>query len=317
MNQEKITELRQFIQTDYSNTAGIIVQKNGEILYEDYFNGCSATSRLHVYSVTKSIVSLLIGIAIDQGKITSVKQRVAEFFPEHSVADNVTLEHLLTMTASYGYAAAEPPYEDYFRSDNWVEFALDLLQGQGKFSYAPLIGPDILSGILMKVTGQSVLDFARENLFSPLGIEVASTITFHSEEEQMAFYAAKDISGWVADSTGVNAAGWGLTLTTKDMAKIGQLYLDEGSWEGKQIVSSQWIKESTAEQSRWQEMSLKYGYLWWVIDDKNRIFSAMGDGGNVIYVNSKKKMVVAIAGLFEPDAKDRLEFIREHIESFV
>ncbi|MGM9535447.1 MAG: serine hydrolase domain-containing protein, partial [Intestinibacter sp.] len=166
------------------------------------------------------------------------------------------------MTAPYKYTIS--PYEEYFTSDNWVNFALDLLGGEGeigKFSYAPLIGPDILSGILTKATGQSVLDFATENLFTPLGINVAGNITFNSKEEQMAFYESSDISGWVADPTGTNAGGWGLTLTAMDMAKIGELYLNGGIYNGKQIVSEKWIHASTTEHSRWEEQNLPYGYL--------------------------------------------------------
>jgi CubicO group peptidase (beta-lactamase class C family) len=97
-----------------------------------------------------------------------------------------------------------------------------------------------------------------------------------------------------------------------DMAKIGQLYLSGGMWDGKQIVPAWWIDESTKEQSRWSKLA--YGYLWWVIDEKQHAFAALGDGGNVIYVNAKKNMVVAITSLFVPDVKDRIEFIKECIE---
>lgn len=97
-----------------------------------------------------------------------------------------------------------------------------------------------------------------------------------------------------------------------DMARIGQLYLEGGVFKGKQIVPAQWIDESTKEQSRWDKLS--YGYMWWIIDDKEKIYAAMGDGGNVIYVNTKKKMVISIASLFIPHAKDRLKLIREYME---
>ena len=167
----------------------------------------------------------------------------------------------------------------------------------------------------MKTTGQTVLDFARENLFGPLGITVERSITFQSKEEQLAFNKATDISGWVSDSAGVNSAGWGLTLSPADMAKIGQLYLDRGIWAGKQIVSRAWVEESTKEHSRWKGENLPYGYLWWLVDEKGKGYAAMGDGGNVIYVNAEKKMVVAIASMFTPKAKDRIEFIKKYIES--
>ena len=220
---------------------------------------------------------------------------------------------MLTMTAPYKYRFFAP-YIKYFTSSDWVKFSLDLLGGRGKigaFRYAPLIGPDILSGILVRATGQSVLDFAAENLFEPLGIKVENNLLFESKEEQMAFNQSTDISGWVTDSMGIHAAGWGLTLTPMDMAKIGQLYLNGGTWEGKQIISSKWIEDSTEEHSRWKKENLPYGYLWWVNEDG---YAAMGDGGNTIYVNTKKKLVISIAALFVPKAGDRIELIKKFIE---
>lgn len=318
---EKVTALDKIINNDYSNIAGIVVLKDGKTLYEKYFNECTVTNRIHVYSVTKSILSILIGIAIDKGYIKSINQKILDFFPDYIIKrgektiQNVTLKNLLTMTAPYKYKFA--PYIKYFTSDDGVKFTLDLLGGKGQigeFRYTPLIGPDILSGILVKATGQSVLDFATEHLFLPLGITALSNVTFHSKEEQLAFNKAKNISGWVADGAGTNTAGWGLTLSPTDMAKIGQLYLDNGMWNGEQIVSARWVDESTKEHSRWEKRNLAYGYLWWIIDDKEHSFAAMGDGGNVIYVNTKKKIVISIASLFEQKVKDRLEFIKEYIE---
>ena len=181
----------------------------------------------------------------------------------------------------------------------------------GKFQYAPLIGPDILSGILVNTTGRSVFDFATEYLFTPLGIEVKNKITFSSEEEQVAFLKAKDINGWVIDSCGINAAGWGLTLSTRAMAKIGQLYLNQGRWNKQQIISKQWVIDSIKKQSYNDELNLAYGYLWWLHQDG---FMAMGDGGNVIYVNIMKKIVISITATFKPDVNDRIEFIKEYLE---
>lgn len=318
MIQEKIEMFEKVVMRDYGNIAGIVVLKDGETLYENYFNECTANSRIHVYSVTKSIISILIGIAMDKGYIKDLDQKVLDFFPEYKVKkrektiQNITLRNLLTMTAPYKYKFN--PYIKYFTSDNWVKFSLDLLGGRGqigKFRYAPLIGPDIMSGILGKATGQSVISFAQENLFAPLGIVVEKNIIFHSKEEQLAFNQDTNISGWVADPMGVNTAGWGLTLSPIDMAKLGQLYLNHGIWNGKQIVSEKWINESTKEHSRWEGQNLSYGYLWWIDKDG---FAAMGDGGNTIYVNTKKNMVVAIASLFRPKVKDRMEFILKYIE---
>ena len=244
MKQDKVRKLEDKINKDYNNIAGIVVLKDGEIQYENYFNGCSRESTIHIYSVTKSIVSILIGIAIDKGYIKSVDQKVLDFFPNYIVKkreksiQNITLKNLITMTAPYKYII--PPYIKYFTSNDMVNFSLNYLGGLGKigkFKYTPLIGPDILSGILANVTGQSVLDFARENLFTPLGINIYGNIRFNSKEEQLAFNNATNISGWVVDSCGINTAGWGLALSPMDMAKIGQLYLDGGIYNGEQIVS--------------------------------------------------------------------------------
>ena len=136
---------------------------------------------------------------------------------------------MLTMTAPYKYRST--PYTKYFTSPDWVRFSLDLLGGKGpvgEFRYAPLIGPDILTGILTRVTGQSVLDFAKEHLFAPLGIPVEQSITFRSREELTAFYESTDLRVWAADPMGVNAGGWGLTLSPMDMANIGELILHGG-----------------------------------------------------------------------------------------
>ena len=220
------------------------------------------------------------------------------------------------MTVPYKYKFN--PYTKYFTSMDWVKFSLDKMGGKGvigEFRYAPIIGPDVLSGILVKATGQSVLDFAKENLFEPLDINIEKDITFHSKEEQMEFYKSTDMNGWVADPQGVNTAGWGLTISPVDMAKIGQLFLNKGKWNGKQIVSEKWVEESTAEHSRWKKMNLPYGYLWWIGEKGG--YAAMGDGGNIIYVNPDKNLVVAITSLFYPRAKDRIEFIEKYIMTSV
>ncbi len=260
-----------------------------------------------------------MGIAIDNGYIKSIDQKVLDFFPDYTVnpgektIQSVTIKHMLTMTAPYKYKSE--PYEAFFASDNWIKAALDLLGGKGQtgeFTYSAIIGTHILSGILVKATGQSVFDFAAKKLFSPLDIQVKHNVALHTKEEQLAFFTDNNVSGWAADPQGVNTAGWGLTLTPMDMAKIGLLYLEGGIWKGRQIIPKGWIDESTKEHSRWENIS--YGYMWWIIDDREQIYAAMGDGGNVIYVNTKKKMVVSIASLFMPRAKDRIKLIKEYIE---
>lgn len=319
MDPENITALEKTISSEYSNIAGMVIQKDGTKQYKNYFNGYSCANAFHVFSVTKSILSTLIGIAIDQGYISSIEQKVLDFFPEYTLkrgektAQRVTIRDMLTMTTPFKYKSA--PYTKYFSSTDWVKSALDLLGGKeeiGSFRYTPLIGPDILSGILTRATGQSVREFAQDHLFAPLGIEILQNVVFHSKEEQLSIMKDRHECGWVTDPQGVNSAGWGLFITPIDMAKIGQLYLNHGAWNNKQLVPAQWIDESTSTHSRWGK--LLYGYLWWIIDEDEHSFAALGDGGNVIYVNPAKNLVVAIASLFKPTAKDRIELIKKYIE---
>ncbi len=321
MKQEQITSLENKIKKEYGNITGIIVLKDNNAAYESYFNQCSENDPIHIFSVTKSIISMLFGIALDKGCIKNLDEKVIDFFPNYQTRkrektiQHVTIRNLLTMTAPYKYRFN--PYPKYFSSDDWVISSLDLLGGNGKignFKYAPVIGIDILSGILVNATGKSVLEFAQDNLFSPLGISVDKNIYFQSKEEQLDFYQSKGANGWVADPKGTNTAGWGLSLTTMDMAKLGQLYLNEGHWNGRQVISDQWIFESTQVQSVWKARHLKYGYLWWVIDEAEHSYAALGDGGNAIYVNHEDRIVVAVSSLFFPRVKDRIDFIKREIE---
>ena len=318
MKQEQIKRMEEAIAADYKNMVGMVIVKDGEKVYENYYNDCTTESRIHVFSVTKSIVSILIGIAVDKGFIKSIDDKVLNYYPDYIVKrgektlPNIRIKDILTMTVPYKYKFN--PYTKYFTSMDWVKFSLDKMGGRGKigeFRYAPIIGPDVLSGILVKATGQSVLEFAKENLFEPLDINIEKNITFDSKEEQMEFYKSTDMNGWVADPQGVNTAGWGLTLSPVDMAKIGQLFLNKGKWNGEQIVSEKWVEESTTEHSRWKKLNLPYGYLWWVGEKGG--YAAMGDGGNIIYVNPDKNLVVAITSLFYPRAKDRIDFIETFI----
>lgn len=318
------------IEKNYGNTTGLAVQKGGELVYEKYFDGHTECDKVHTFSVTKSITSILIGMAVDQGSIGSLEQKVLDFFPDYvtkrgeKTIQQVTLKHMLTMTAPYKYKSE--PYTKVYGSDDWVKAGLDLLGGKkeiGEFLYST-VGTQILSGVLQNTTGMPMLEFANQNLFEPLGIDKPLPVTFANKEEHMAFYRKKSSSGWVVDPKGVPAAGWGLSLSPRDMLKIGQLALNLGNWDGKQLVSSEWIKESTREHVRWGDLS--YGYLWWLIDSDgsgngggnspangNGSFAAMGDSGNIIYVNPAEQVVVAITCSFKPRAGHMIGLIEQYL----
>ncbi len=306
------------IREQYSNITSLIIMQDNEVLYENYFNDFTKKDALHIASVSKSIVSILIGIAIDKGFIKSVDEKVLSFFPAYvlkrgeKTLQKITLRHLLTMTAPYKYKSE--PYTKVYSSENWTQSALDLLGGKGHigdFKYST-VGSQVLSGILVNATGQSLLQFAKEVLFDPLGIESPCNKMIESKEDYISFLKEKSVGEWVHDATGVNTAGWGLALKAMDLAKIGQLCLNNGYWNGTHIVSSKWIEESTREHSHWN--SLSYAYLWWIINDEELSgYAALGDGGNVIFVSPKNNFTLIIASSFKPRAKDRISFIKDYI----
>lgn len=318
MNNMSSLDLSKLIKDEYGNISGIIVNKDKKVVYEEYLDDFNENSTIHIASVTKSILSILVGISIKKGFIKSVNQKVLEFFPEYQVKrgektiQNITIKNLLTMTAPYKYKYE--PYTKVYSSDDWTKAVLDLLGGRkqiGDFKYTT-IGIQVLSSIIINATGQSLLNIATENLFKPLGITSPQSIRLEDKDKHMAFLKDKHVSGWVADPKGVNTAGWGLTLTTRDMMKIGLLYINKGKWEGQQIVKPEWIDESIKVHSKWGDLS--YGYLWWIIDSKKSCYAALGDGGNAIYINPDKELVVAISSSFMPRAKDRVKLIKTYIE---
>lgn len=306
--------LEEIIAKDYSNMTGIMIAKDCEILYEQYFNGFTDKDTLHIASVTKSIVSILVGIAQDQGML-NCQQKVLDFFPDYKIKrgekriQKITLEDLLTMTAPYKFKSE--PYTKVYSSDDWTKAALDLLGGKKSvdFKYTT-VGLQIVTGILKQASGMPVIDFAEKYLFKPLCIEVGISKEIKSKEDYLAFLKEKT-SGWVVDPKGVHTAGWGLALKTRDLLKIGQLCLNKGQWQEQQIVSEDWLNRSTEAHSHWQNLS--YGYLWWLVEDG---YAAIGDGGNIIYVNEAYKIIVAISSSFKPRVNDRIAFIEKEIIPF-
>lgn len=318
-------ELRAVIEKTFTNTTGMIIVHKGKKVFEEYFNECNENTALHVFSVTKSIMGLLIGKAIEEGKIQSIDDKLLSFFPEYLIKmkeetlKQVTLKDLLTMTVPYRYKFN--PYTKYFSAEDQVLFSLKQVGGKfgklGDFRYSPLIGPDILSGIIRNVSGMSVKEYAKQTLFEPLGIGEKADICFASKDEQMDYYRRTDYNGWVCDRKGNYNAGWGLHLTAREMAAIGEMMRNHGVYDGKQILSEDWIIDSTTAKINHTGMPAMYGYLWWIIDGKERAYAALGDGGNTIYVNESKELVVVINGKFRPREKDRIGFIRDVIEDKV
>lgn len=275
-------------------------------------------------SATKSIVALLVGIAVDRGQIASIDDKVLSYFPDYQVKRgektiyDVTIRHLLTMRAPY--KGKGDPWSKVCISENWSYASLDFLGGRGgltdEFNYKTVC-LHILSGILYKATGMTTVEYANEYLFKPLGIAEHENYYAKSAEEHKQFTMDKEpkTNVWFADRDGLGTPGYGLCMCAKDMAKIGQLCLNEGVWEGKQIISASWIKDMTRprkiEGQMWRGMM--YGYLWWITNPEKNIYAAIGNSGNVIYVNPDKNVVVSVASYFKPTIFDRVDFIEEYV----
>lgn len=302
-------KLDQIIQEEYGNVNGMLVVQKGNVTFEKYYKGHGPDDAFHVASVTKTIISALIGICIDKGYIKSVDQRVIEFFPEYNVkSSEITVRHLLTMTTPHPFVDWQEPLEELCTQEDWVQYTLNRMGNGGEigsFKYSSA-GAHVLSAMITSTTGKSAREFANEYVFQPLGMREIPNYNMKAFGFDDLF--GKDVKGWVHDPNGISTGGWGLTLTVKDMAKFGQLYLNEGIHNGKQILSKSWIKEST-------EMNQnQYGYLWWLREEAG-IFSycAMGDGGNVICCIPEKELVVVIASEVIPNARDRWELIVKYI----
>lgn len=325
MNKE---ELHSIIADGQPNICQIVAVKDNEVIYSDTWNNYKAKNNVHIASVTKSIISILIGIAIDKGMIKSVNQRVLEFFPDYVVKrgektiQDVTLYHLLTMTAPYKYKSE--PWTKVCTSEDWTKSVLDLLGGRngitGEFKYSTL-GIHILSAIITKVSNMTTLEFANEYLFKPLGIEERKLYIVKNKEEHIGFVTSKSPKehGWFCDNKGIVTSGFGLCLSAEDLAKIGQLCLNKGLFDNKKIVSAKWISQMTTPYIKCDEKFafMQYGFLWWIIDKEKNIYSAIGDSGNVIYVNADKNIVISVTSTFKPLVFDRVQFIQKYIEPFI
>ena len=320
-------ELHKMIEEKQPNICQIEAIRDGKTVYSDTWNNYTREDCLHVMSATKSIMALLIGIAIDKGQIKSVDDKVLDYFPEYKVKRgektiyDVIIKHLLTMRAPY--KCKGDPWSKVCSSENWTYTSLDFLGGRkgltDEFKYSSVC-LHILTGILYKATGMLTVDYANKYLFEPLGISAHKNFYAKTAQEHKEFTISKlpKEAVWFADPQGLGTPGYGLCMTASDMAKIGQLCLNKGDFGGQQIVSANWIREMTAprtvEGNHFRGM--EYGYLWWIISRKKNIYAAIGNSGNVIYINPQKQLVVAVASYFKPTVFDRVDFIQKYIEPF-
>ena len=307
------------------NIRQIVAYKDNVLEIEEYKNGFSREDTLNIMSVTKSITSLLIGIAINKGLINSVNDKVMDYYKdiytpkkgEKTIYD-ITIKHLLTMTAPY--KGKSEPWKKVCTSQDWSLSILDSLGGRkgitNEFRYHTL-GTQILLGIIRITSGMNVLEFANEYLFEPLGIETRVNANCKSKEDQFAYLMNKGNHGkvWFMDPTDMPTAGWGLSLSAYEMAQIGRLILNNGFYNNMRIISEEYLDAMT---KSYVSLDYKfgnqdYGYLWWLPHRNREVIAAIGDGGNIIYINKKYNIVVAVTGYFKPLVFDRVEYIEKNI----
>jgi len=307
-----------------SNICQICVFQDGENVYDESWRGFRSEDAVNVNSVTKGVMALLAGIAVDKGCIGSVDDKVIDYFPDYQVKRgektiyDVTIRHLLTMTAPY--KGRSEPWKKVCTSGDWTYAALDMLGGRkgitGEFRYATL-GIQILSGLIEKATGEKCIDIANRDLFLPLGIPGHVIHGGSSKEDQFDFFMNKGPrkNEWYSDPMDTVTAGWGLCLSGRDLARIGDMVLHMGRSGGRQILSSEWIKEMTRPRIKLGRMfgNMEYGYLWYKPYEDREVYAAIGDSGNIIYVNYENNVSVGITGTFKPRIFDRVEFIEKMV----
>jgi len=283
MDSELLVAMFDYIEQQNADVHSVLVIRNGYVVTEAYFYLYDPDIPGDTRSCTKSFLSALIGIAIAEGHL-DLDQKVVDFFPDHVIANDgprkraMTVEHLLTMKSgldwpesSVSYSSQDNILWQMLESRDWVQLVLDrpmATEPGTRFNYSTG-DSQLLAAVLEEATGMSTQKFARMHLFEPLGV-------------------SSDHWGWQSAPEGVAFGGGGLNITPRAMAKFGYLYLEDGDWNGRQIVPADWVETSVADPH--------YGYQWWRLG--NGGYAALGYGGQRIVVIPDLEMVVVITGEF-------------------
>jgi len=313
-------DLRSFLEVADTNdrVRAVLVQHRGEPVLE-WYPSASADDYWDVESIGKSVMSTLLGIAIEQGHLDGVDQTLAELVPDYAAdmtpdVAAVTLRELLSHTA--GFAADGPvDQEPVFNSPDWVRFVLaDPLPDapvEESFAYSSAAA-HLMSPILVESTGQTVLEYARDNLFAPLDIAtepaaepVVTVVNGQFDPVVLAAYYAADFA-WPTDPQGYHTGGGSLKLRPKDLIQLGQLYLDHGRRGDEEVVPATWIAQLTSphvEVVNRHPVAHAYGLMWWLTRyDGDAAYEALGGGGQRLTVIPARDLVVAVAS--ELDLRD-------------
>lgn len=282
---------------EFGELHSLVIMKYGKLIFEKYYNNWKPDSVHQLQSATKSVVATLLGCAVQNGFIKSVDEKIINYFPAGFITDplmkTIRIKDLLTQ--EHGLKWKEAPWNDpdntwrkiLATQGNWykdiLQTPMDTLPGT-KFNYSNA-APVLVTAIIQHATKMNIDDFARQFLFAPLGIT--------------------NYNFWQGNGGPQNNGMALLYLTSKDMAKIGQLYLQKGNWSGKQIISEQFVQQSTSAIVKNVGMngfykSYDYGYFWWsnpVLQGAGKataVFIARGAGGQNIIVWPAKEMVIVI-----------------------
>lgn len=269
----------------------MLISRKNKLVVEAYFNGWNRERKQDMRSATKSITSALVGIAIDQQVLLDEQVKILDYFQEYDSFDNwddrkssITVEDFLRMRTGLScndWVFSSPGNEEkMYETEDWIKFILDLPMGLNpgaSFSYCTG-APVTLGAVIANASGKSIPNFANEQLFTPLGI--------------------KDYV-WEFMPSGRADTGGHLHLRSRDMLKLGLLFLNQGVWKGQQLISEEWVQKSTT--ANGLAGGLEYGYLWWVTSwnlDGQEIsaYFASGNGGQLIFVIPELEGVVVFTG---------------------
>ena len=300
----RIYQLFTQLQGGENKVHSVLLVKDSQLIIEEYFNGHSADKQHDLRSATKSIVSILAGIAIEKGFIDSVDDPMSKYLKRPVPAKNlderkakITIRQLLTMSTGLDCndwdMTSEGQEDKVYKKRDWIQYTLDLpmVNEPGAVSNYCSMSVVLIAEIISQASGMPIDQFAKDHLFNPLGISNVSW-------------------GHTANKE-VIASGKRLYMTSRDMAKIGQLILNSGKWDEKQLVSEKWLEESTTPKTK--ITGADYGYLWWNIPfkEKEKITVAKvatGNGGQYIMVFPQLDMVAVFTGGAYNSQEDKLPF---------
>ncbi|MFK7936084.1 MAG: serine hydrolase domain-containing protein [Saprospiraceae bacterium] len=276
---------------DSSQLNALVIIQNDTLIYETYARNNSESTNHISWSVAKSFVSAMFGIAMEEGHIKSIDQTVEEYLPEMKGTgyEGVTIKDVLQMSTGVGfnedYGDFNSDINRYGRSFAWGssqdEFARSLKRERepGTFNHYVSINTHILAMILVRTTGKSLAEYTQEKIWTPLGMEFDAY--------------------WLTDDYGMEMGLGGLNVAARDYAKMGQVFLHNGKWQGKQIVPAAWVKASVTPDAEYltpgssnSAHDMGYGYQWWVPAGDQGEFMARGIYNQYIYINPTTQTVI-------------------------